>query len=190
MTVPTLLDALPLAAERLDKPIRLVFAGDGPKRKVWERQASRLQSRRQSLEFEFSGWVDTRELELRYAEADLLVVPSLWPEPFGRIGPEAGLRGVPVAAFAVGGITDWLVDGVNGFLAPGDPPTAAGLSEAIVKCLESPSVHRELRAGAVRIASQFDMKHHLEALAKVFEKCLLEERQFVGVGFEPGRVAP
>jgi glycosyltransferase involved in cell wall biosynthesis len=166
----TLLDALPLAAERLDKPIRLVFAGDGPKRKAWERQASRIQSRRPSLEFDFRGWVDKRQLELHYAESDLLVVPSLWPEPFGRIGPEAGLRGVPVAAFEVGGVTDWLVDGINGFLAPGNPPAAAGLSEAIVKCLQSPSLHRELRAGAVRIASQFNMKHHLESLAKVFDE--------------------
>ena len=50
------------------------------------------------------------------------MVPSIWPEPFGQVGPEAGLYGVPAAAFAVGGTPSWLTDGVNGRLAPGDPP--------------------------------------------------------------------
>ena len=56
---------------------------------------------------------------------DLLVVPSVWPEPFGLVGPEAAHHGVPSAAFAVGGIPEWLVDGVSGHLAAGDRPTGA-----------------------------------------------------------------
>ncbi len=100
---------------------------------------------------------------------DLQVVPSLWPEPFGLVGPEAGLRGVPAAAFSVGGVPDWLIDGVNGYLAPGDPPTATGLAEAIVRCLRDPSEHAELRKGAVKIAEQFSIKSHLVALMDVFE---------------------
>ena len=76
---------------------------------------------------------------LLFQESDLLVVPSIWPEPFGQVGPEAGLYGVPVAAFAVGGTPSWLTDGVNGLLAAGDPPTAAGLAESIVGCLADPA---------------------------------------------------
>src|SRR5438093_1202039 len=95
-------------------------------------------------------------------ETDLVVVPSLWTEPFGRIGPEAGLRGVPVAAFEVGGVTDWLISGVNGYLAPGNPPTAGGLAGAIGNCLKDPKIYRELSAGAVTVASQFNLEHHLE----------------------------
>ena len=60
------------------------------------------------------------------ASADLLVVPSLWPEPFGLVGLEGARSRLPAAAFAVGGIPDWLRSGVNGYLAPGDPPTPAG----------------------------------------------------------------
>ena len=48
----------------------------------------------------------------------LLVVPSVWPEPFGSVGMAAARCGVPAAAFAVGGIPQWLHDGVNGHLAP------------------------------------------------------------------------
>jgi len=165
----TVIEALPAVVARLERPIRLFLAGDGPERGVWEQKATRIQARNSRIKFEFTGWLDKRLLELRYAESDLLVVPSLWPEPFGRIGPEAGLHGVPVAAFAVGGVTDWLVNGVNGFLAPGDPPTVAGLAQAIAKCLENPALHEQLRAGAVRIARQFSIRLHLEALIKVLD---------------------
>jgi glycosyltransferase involved in cell wall biosynthesis len=105
-------------------------------------------------------------------DSDLLVVPSLWPEPFGRIGPEAGTHGLPVAGFAVGGIPDWLEDGVNGYLARGDPPGVAALSDAIVKCLRDDSVHQKLRQGAVSLAARYSMRNHINALFAVFEAVL------------------
>lgn len=162
----TLIDALPLAAAALNHPIHLVLAGDGPDRGKWERHASRIRERHPAVSFEFAGWVGRESLETHYAETDLLVVPSLWPEPFGRIGPEAGLRSVPVAAFAVGGIPDWLLDGVNGFLAPGDPPTVVGLAEAIAKCLSDPVLYQQLRLRASQVAERFNMENHYDALSK------------------------
>ena len=54
------------------------------------------------------------------AASDLLVVPSVWPEPFGSVGPAAAQHGIPAAAFAVGGIPQWLHEGVNGHLADGN----------------------------------------------------------------------
>ena len=74
----------------------------------------------------------------------MLVVPSLWPEPFGLVGLEAARHRLPVAAFAVGGIPDWLRPGVNGYLAPGDPPTPGGLADAIIACLKDPETHARL----------------------------------------------
>src|SRR5439155_14453213 len=162
--------AMPAVARQLGRRIRLVLAGDGPERKAWEKKASKLQAEHPSLEFEFTGWVDRERLDLIYSETDLLVVPSLWPEPFGRIGPEAGLRGIPVAAFEVGGVGDWLINGVNGYLAPGDPPKVSELADAIIKCLQDPDVYRKLRAGAVTVASQFSLEHHLEALYGIFDQ--------------------
>ena len=75
---------------------------------------------------EFAGWLQKDALTLRLASTDVVVMPSLWPEPFGLVGPEANRRGVPVVAFATGGIPEWLHDGVNGCLAPGDPPRRMG----------------------------------------------------------------
>src|SRR5439155_20902002 len=143
----TLIDALPIVVDKLGVVMRITFAGEGPQRKAWEKKASKVHARDPGLEFEFAGWSDKKRLDEIYAQTDLLVVPSLWPEPFGRVGPEAGLHGIPVVAFNVGGVSDWLINGVNGFLAPGDLPAAAGLATAIIKCLQDLDIYRELRKG-------------------------------------------
>ena len=100
-------------------------------------------------------------------DSDLLVVPSTWPEPFGLVGPEAGLHGLPAAAFAVGGVPEWLSDGVNGHLAPGDPPSAAGLARAIVECLREPAELARLSRGAREMALRFELDAHLETLVRI-----------------------
>lgn len=161
-----LLEALPKVVATLQRPIRLTFAGDGRERKGLERQAAGIRS--EHIEINFEGWVDRCRIEGLLRDCDLLVVPSLWPEPFGLVGPEAGLMGVPVAAFNVGGIPDWLVDGVNGHLASGSPPSASGLAEAITNCLREPTVHARLSRGAFEVAQQFNIKNHLSALSDVF----------------------
>ena len=41
-----------------------------------------------------------------YASADLIIFPSIWPEPFGRIAIEAKAAGKPVIASNIGGIKE------------------------------------------------------------------------------------
>ena len=49
---------------------------------------------------EFTGWVSGDAKVDLMRRADLLVVPSLWPEPFGLVGVEAGCVGLPAVGFA------------------------------------------------------------------------------------------
>jgi glycosyltransferase involved in cell wall biosynthesis len=97
-------------------------------------------------------------------------MPSLCPEAFGKIGPEAAGHGVPAAAFDVGGIAEWLVPGVNGMSAPGDPPKPAGLAKAIVACLADPAIYARLREGALAGAGRFDLGTHVDRLLVLFER--------------------
>ncbi len=159
-----LLDALPLVRSALERPMRVVFAGDGRERPKWQARAESLQASDPGLQIEFTGWVDAAVRTVLFQKSDLLVVPSVWPEPFGQVGPEAGLYGLPVAAFAVGGTPSWLTHGENGYLASGDPPTAAGLADAIVGCLANPADHRQLQTGAVRLAGRFTWANHYSPL--------------------------
>lgn len=62
------------------------------------------------------GWA--KDVTPFYHNADIIIVPSRWQEPFGLIGPESFANGKPVVGFDVGGISEWLKDGVNGYLIP------------------------------------------------------------------------
>lgn len=67
---------------------------------------------------EFKGWVPHHRLSRFYVESTVLALPSRWPEPFGMVGLEAMIHGRPVVGFKVGGIADWLQDGISGFAIP------------------------------------------------------------------------
>jgi glycosyltransferase involved in cell wall biosynthesis len=164
-----LLDALPTAAERLTRPIHAIFLGDGPERHRWETYA-RSVAARAPVSTEFTGWRHGVEFESTVRRGHLLVVPSLWPEPFGRVGVEVGRFGIPAAAFDVGGISEWLEDGVSGALAPGDPPTMPGLAEAICRCLADAQILGRLGEGAAERARDFTAPWHLADLEPILEQ--------------------
>jgi len=165
-----LLESLPLVSSALSRPLVLTFAGDGRARFEWARRADVIMQRHSALRVEFAGWVQAAALTALFDSSDLLVVPSLWPEPFGLVGPEAGIRGLPAAAFAVGGIPEWLTDGANGALACGRPPAPADLADAIVRCLRNPADHARLRRGAFELAQRFSPERHLNELMNVIQE--------------------
>ena len=127
------IESLPQVEQRLGRPVTLTIAGDGPERARCERHAAEVSSDR--VRVEFRGWVAPQEAASLLISADALVFPSLWPEPYGLAGIEALAAGVPVAAFASGAVPEWLRDGLDGAMAPADPPTVAGFAEALVRCV-------------------------------------------------------
>jgi glycosyltransferase involved in cell wall biosynthesis len=163
-----LLESLPHVVDALGRPVEMTFAGDGPERTAWKHMATALC--RDRIQVHFTGWVGRSEIDALFARSDLLVLPSLWPEPLALVGLEAGQHRLPVAAFAVGGIVDWLIPGRNGYLAPGDPPTVEGLTAAIIACLRDPQTHAQLRDGAGRLSAEFSFDSHVELLLKAFRE--------------------
>lgn len=157
-----LLSALPHASKKLGRSLALTVAGDGPDRAKLEGLARQL-----NVEVEFAGWVGGEQKMSLMRDADLVAVPSLWPEPFGLVGIEAGCLGTPAVGYAVGGIPDWLIPGRTGELAPGDPPAIEGLAAAIVRALCDPIHYQQLRLGAWEAARQYTLERHLESLERV-----------------------
>jgi glycosyltransferase involved in cell wall biosynthesis len=167
-----LLDSLSQVKAVVGRPLHLTFAGEGPARSAWERQAARLQTKDRDIRVNFVGWLNGHQIEQVLSDSDLLIVPSLWPEPFGLVGPLAGSKGIPSAAFNVGGITEWLIDGINGHLAPGNPATADGLAQAIIKCIQDPSYYRSLRSGAKNVSRQFQVRNHALCLIELLSRVI------------------
>ena len=165
-----LLDALPPIRQRLNRPLRVVFAGDGPDRQRWESRANAFTRRaadvsivvRRMVRRSAPGGADARITAARRAQR---VAGAI------RIGRMAAARyGVPAAAFAVGGIPQWLHDGVNGHLARQLLRPLAGLADAVVRCLRDPRHYEELSRGARQMAATFTMERHLPELIGVFER--------------------
>jgi glycosyltransferase involved in cell wall biosynthesis len=160
------LDDLVRALAAVKTECRLVVVGDGPGLCSAEKLVRRLklQSR-----VEFAGWQE--DVEPFYARASLLVVPSLWPEPFGIVGIEAMARALPVVAYRSGGIPEWLDDGVTGLLV--EPGNIKGLAGAIDAVLSDPERARNMgRAGGERQRKLFSPQPHLERLEAIYREAI------------------
>lgn len=122
-----------------------------------------------SGQIEFAGWAD-RERHLRfYREASVVVVPSIWPEPFGLVGIEAMSYGKPVVAFKIGGIPEWLEDGVTGFLIT--PYDVKQMADKISYLLEHPDLaHRMGMKGRTKVEQEFNMKKHITRLLEIYRE--------------------
>ncbi len=108
-------DVLLEALSQIRVPFECHILGEGSHREYCEELSRKL-----GLDHcvHFRGFLAPDELAKHYRECSVAVVSSVWPEPFGLVGPEAMRHGLPVVAFDVGGISEWLLDGVNGYLVP------------------------------------------------------------------------
>jgi len=80
------------------------------------------------------GKLPSDELYRLMYKARAVVMPSIWPEPFGRIPVEANRLGVPAVVSSAGGLSETIVNGVTGCVfKAGD---ANDLAEKVVKVLE------------------------------------------------------
>lgn len=120
----------------------LRVVGDGPLANLVEAAAGERENVR---------WLGhqprARVLEL-LGRAELLVVPSIWQEPFGRVVIEAFARGTPVVASDLGGLGQLVEDGRAGRLVPpGDP---GALARAVRELLGAPQRRRAMGEHARR----------------------------------------
>jgi glycosyltransferase involved in cell wall biosynthesis len=83
----------------------LLFAGTGPARVDLERAGAVV-----------LGWQGRAQMAGLYRSAAAVILPSRWQEPFGIVGLEALALGVPVCAWASGGVAEWHPGG--GLLVP------------------------------------------------------------------------
>jgi glycosyltransferase involved in cell wall biosynthesis len=152
------------AAKLIGRGIRVLVAGDGPQRDDWRQRAASL-----GVDAEFTGWVPFGDRTRVYSRGTFLVMPSLWPEPFGLAGLDAAAVGRPAIAFDVGGIRTWLRDGVNGRLV--DPDAGEqGLARAIAALLEAPSEREQMGHEALLAARCMCVTAHVDRLEPVLRK--------------------
>lgn len=102
----------------------------------------------------FLGHVPSEDMPRLLQQFDVLLLPSLWAEPFSRMVLEGLISGLVVVATPRGGTSEILIDGENGLLfAPGD---AEDLAKKILNLANDPSLRRRLaRAGQQTVIDKF-----------------------------------
>ena len=123
-------DLLVSAMARVDKPIRLVVAGEGTQRANVERVAVEAGV---SDRVEFLGATDDERLLALYREALAVLYPP-YDEDFGYVTLEAFLSRKPVVtAIDSGGPNEFVVDGVNGYVRTPDPDAFADAINSLAR---------------------------------------------------------
>ncbi len=105
------------------------------------------------------------------AALDVLVLPSVRPEPFGMVVLEAMATGKPVIATAHGGPLETVRDGETGYLVPPGEPSA--LAAVLVRLARQPDLRRRLgQAGRERVCRHFTFAGHVVAFAQLYAELL------------------
>ena len=106
--------------------------------------------------------------------ADVVVMPSILPEPFGRVALEAQAMGRPIVAFDHGGAVESIIDGETGWLAK--PNDAEALAEAVDKAL---ALTPKARDALAAISRAHVMKNF--SVQKMCDKTIAVYRDLLGM---------
>ncbi len=158
-------DVLVRALARLRGDFVAVLVGDGPAMGDVQQLISRL-GLEDSVRLE--GWQGGEDLQALYRRSDIVVVPSIWPEPFGLVGLEAMAHAKPVIGSDVGGIPEWLDHEHTGLLVP--PANEDALVQALGRLLGNPQLSLQYGlAGRKEAETRFAMEVASSKLLRLFE---------------------
>lgn len=164
-----MIQAMPALLRRHPETVLLVV-GDGPDRRSLEAmiqdmglgQAARLLGHRENV------------AEI-LAAADLAVVPSVCEEAFGFGVLEGWSAGVPVVAFASGGLPELLQHRTNGLLVPKSDVVA--LVDTISELLANPGLAIHLTAAGRQSATRFTVDRHVATLTDCYTRIVADFRR-------------
>jgi glycogen(starch) synthase len=116
----------------------------------------------------FTGLVPRQELPAVYDSHDILVFPSVWPEPFSITLLEAMASGVAVVTTITGGSAELAEDGVNCLaFAPED---VAGCAANVLRLMNDRDLARRLRVSA---RNRIEERFLLDTMVERIERSLL-----------------
>ena len=148
--------------------LRVLLLGEGEERAHLSRQVAQLKLEDKVI---FAGF--HADVVPWMSAMDVLVLPPLSKEGFGRVLVEAGAMGVPVVGTDVGGIGEVIVPGETGFVvAPGD---AGALQTALSALLDDAKLRETMGAkGRQRALSEFSQERMVEQTERVYRELLAE----------------
>jgi len=163
---------------RIFPKARILIIGDAPKDRPEYRENLKALIRRLGIEgpVEFLG--SQPDIPRIMSGLDLVVLPSVGQEAFGRVIIEAGASGVPVVATRIGGAVDIIEEGRTGLLVkPGD---IMDMVDSIIKLLKDRALARGLAIEArKKVEKEYSLGHMVDGTIKVYEDSIDRKRILV-----------
>jgi len=159
-----LIEALPILLRHLDR-LRVIVVGTGEERLL-------AAFRRLAPQVSVLGWVPFQQIGALFAAADLVLVPSTWPENFPLVTLESLKVGTPVVGSDFGGIPEQIEEGVTGYLFP--VGNAAALAEKVILHFSRPAyVRQRMRAQcADQVRTHLPFGDHIRGTLQVYREAL------------------
>jgi glycogen synthase len=134
-----------LVNEQGRRNFRLNIFGEGDEAYIKELHTF-LNEKRLSELVTFHGKVPQDQLMREYDRSTIMLIPSIWKEPFGLVVAEAMARGLPVITSNIGGPAEIVTPGVDGLLTePGDVQAVAA---SIAQLADNPDLRARLAQAA------------------------------------------
>jgi len=163
----TLLDAAELLAAR-DRALSITVDIFGGSHDADPAYAESLRARISDAPFTATLHGHVSDVSVRMRAADIVVVPSLQPEPFGQVVAQALSHGCVTIVSNQGGAIEQIQDGANGLVfEPGD---AVSLADALARVIDEPGLAQKLTADARRYGDSMSDP----ALASAFDDAVTE----------------
>ncbi len=163
---------------RIFQNVKILIIGDAPGDKP--EYLGNLKALVKRLEIgRFVEFLGTRQdIPRVMSELDLLVLPSLGQEAFGRVIIEAGASGVPVIATRLGGAVDIIENEKTGILVkPGD---IVELVDSIVRLLKDRGLARNLAAEArMKVEREYSLERMTNDTIKLYREAVDVQRILV-----------
>ena len=115
----------------------------------------------------YYGKMTSEELARQYQECDVLLFPSVWPEPFGRVFIEGNMYGMPVIAGNCGGIPEIYTVTHGGDLC--DCENVDELTEMMKKYLDRRHIN-QFHKNIVNNIEVFDIKKQIASFELIYDK--------------------
>ena len=142
--------------------VRFLLVGDGPLRDVIEKRIELLDLKKR---FVLTG--HRTDMQDVYSAIDILAIPS-FTEGLPNVLLEAFAFGKPVVSTNVGGVSEVLVDGVNGYLV--EPGDFATLADRLTKLVLNRAAARVMgQQGRSTIEQRFSFEGRTAQLTRLYE---------------------
>lgn len=159
------LDALSLITQIIPNTVLVVVGTVDTYARTMQKKAESLNITKHLI---FTGWMDSDAIKIAYAVSDIVLMPSICFDAFGRVNIEAMATKKPVVGTRYGGTPEIVEDGVTGYII--DPRNPEEIAQKIIELLKNPERAKQFgEAGYKRVKEKFNLEDKVEEYIVVYE---------------------